>query len=277
VRTAFLFVAALLIPAAALADTTWVAVGSPVTANSIPFWGEGYDSYRCQWLYYQAEINQAGEIVAIGLYSTSDAPAAFGMVTVSCCHTPLTSLTTSFSDNYGGRTPQVLLQAETLLVGTGVDSSWYYFPGTFSYNDTDNLIVEITWRGDAGGTERFYRNGNDTTNRRCSATSDTASTGSIDNVMGDYIRFGFLLTGVEERKSRGVFGAEGAATVVNGVLRLPASPISPPTSLFSLDGRRVLDLKPGTNDVSRLRPGVYFVRGVEAQPATKVVIAGRGV
>jgi hypothetical protein len=274
VRIAVLFAAALLIPTAAFADTTWVAVGSPVTPNSIPFWGENNDSYRCQWLYYQAEISQAGDIVAVGLYSTSDAPAAFGMVTVSCCHTPLTSLTTSFSDNYGGRSPQVLFEADTLLVGTGIDTSWYYFPGTFTYNDTDNLIVEITWRGDAGATERFYRNGNDSTYRRCSAPSDTASVGSIDGVMGDYIRFGFLLTGVEELKNGGVCGTKGGTMVVSGVLYLPTSPLSHPSSLFSLDGRRMLGLKPGANDLRGLHPGVYFMRGSDARPATKVVIAG---
>jgi hypothetical protein len=50
-------------------------------------------------------------------------------------------------------------------------------------------------------------------------------------------------------------------TIVRGVLFLPPSLLSPPSSLYSLDGRRVLDLKPGANDVSRLSPGVYFVRG----------------
>ena len=102
-----LLAAALLVPAAAFADTTWVAVGSPANLNSIPFWGGSYDGYRCQWLYFQSEINQAGDIVALGLYSSSDAPAKYYHVTVSCCHTPLTDLTTTFSDNYSGRSPQV--------------------------------------------------------------------------------------------------------------------------------------------------------------------------
>jgi hypothetical protein len=84
--------------------------------------------------------------------------------------------------------------------------------------------------------------------------------------------------------------AEGQSTarsrprvaVVRGVLFLPPALLSPPSSLFALDGREVMDLKPGANDVSRLSPGVYFCRqtegsasSVEAQThaVTKVIIA----
>lgn len=51
-------------------------------------------------------------------------------------------------------------------------------------------------------------------------------------------------------------------TIVRGVLRLPgATNLKPQTaSLLDVSGRRVMDLRPGANDVSRLAPGVYFVR-----------------
>ena len=67
------------------------------------------------------------------------------------------------------------------------------------------------------------------------------------------------------------------ATIVRGVLFLPPSLLSPRSFLLSVDGRKVLDLRPGPNDVSRLSPGVYFVRqasGVEraASSVTKVVL-----
>jgi hypothetical protein len=57
-------------------------------------------------------------------------------------------------------------------------------------------------------------------------------------------------------------GGRQSATVVHGVLWLPpASSFRPQASSCLLDvtGRKVLDLKPGVNDVSRLSPGVYFV------------------
>jgi len=44
----------------------------------------------------------------------------------------------------------------------------------------------------------------------------------------------------------------------------------------SISGRKVLDLKPGPNDVRSLAPGVYFVREAQtqaqAQAVRKVVI-----
>ena len=69
-------------------------------------------------------------------------------------------------------------------------------------------------------------------------------------------------------------------TVVRGVLYMPqASSVMRGASCVLLDisGRKVLDLKPGANDVRALAPGVYFVRqasGVErdASSVTKVVV-----
>jgi hypothetical protein len=50
-------------------------------------------------------------------------------------------------------------------------------------------------------------------------------------------------------------------TVVRGLLSIPASGIMRRASCVLLDlaGRKVLDLHPGANAVSRLAPGVYFV------------------
>jgi hypothetical protein len=58
-----------------------------------------------------------------------------------------------------------------------------------------------------------------------------------------------------------------AASIVRGVLFLPRdmtelpgnSDCVPRLALLEATGRKVLDLRPGVNDVSRLRPGVYFV------------------
>jgi hypothetical protein len=68
-------------------------------------------------------------------------------------------------------------------------------------------------------------------------------------------------------------------TVVQGVLWLsPAASREPRTaSLLDVAGRQVVPLKPGANDVSRLAPGIYFVRsasGVErrASSVTRVVV-----
>jgi hypothetical protein len=66
--------------------------------------------------------------------------------------------------------------------------------------------------------------------------------------------------GVEE-KPLGPVCATEPASVVRNVLLLPeATSLRPQAaSLLDISGRRVLDLKAGPNDVSRLAPGVYFV------------------
>jgi YVTN family beta-propeller protein len=74
------------------------------------------------------------------------------------------------------------------------------------------------------------------------------------------------------------FSRTAAATVVPGVLFLPPSSFRlHPSALLSVDGRKVLDLKPGPNDVRGLSPGVYFVRersavGGERSTIRKVVV-----
>jgi phosphoribosylformylglycinamidine (FGAM) synthase PurS component len=67
------------------------------------------------------------------------------------------------------------------------------------------------------------------------------------------------VTANESLPSRGV-------TVVRRTLLLPPHLFSAPAALFSLDGRKVLELLPGANNVTRLSAGVYFMRqGLETK------------
>jgi len=92
-------------------------------------------------------------------------------------------------------------------------------------------------------------------------------------------RFGDV-TGVRQADSRQTRSARGGGTVVRGVLNLEAygrQHTAYRAELLDVSGRRVLDLHPGANDVSRLAPGVYFVRAVAHESSVggcrKVVIA----
>jgi hypothetical protein len=182
------------------ADTTFVTVGSPFRMNAIPFWGLNFDAFRFQVLYLQSEINHSGRIGAFGLCSTTNQPSSFYNVKVMLCHTSVTQLYTEFNDNYAGNTPVIILEKDSLLVGTGQNLTWYYFPADFDYNNTDNLLLEISWRGDAGSTVNFWRNPNGSL-RRCYAPSDTAKSGSVDNVNAYYANIGFVETGIVETPS----------------------------------------------------------------------------
>jgi hypothetical protein len=97
------------------------------------------------------------------------------------------------------------------------------------------------------------------------------------------------LTGIAEETPRCSTGAAEASapTIVRNVLFLPwdmteirpgISDRVPRPSLLDAAGRKVMDLKPGANDVSGLSPGVYFVRDVpqasshKRQAVRKVVL-----
>ena len=84
--------------------------------------------------------------------------------------------------------------------------------------------------------------------------------------------------GIQEISSQQAKRVAGGATIVRGVLYVSGrASSSPRTILLDISGRRVLDLKPGANDVRGLAPGVYFVRetsGVKraASSVSKVVL-----
>jgi len=70
-------------------------------------------------------------------------------------------------------------------------------------------------------------------------------------------------------------GTINAATVVRGVLLLQVDSRQHSayrTGLLDVSGRRVMQLVPGPNDVSRLSPGVYFVRQEGNHLSLKVVV-----
>ncbi|MEO0085032.1 MAG: glycosyl hydrolase family 18 protein [candidate division WOR-3 bacterium] len=76
-------------------------------------------------------------------------------------------------------------------------------------------------------------------------------------------------TGVAESPGAEVQG-QRRPTVVRGILRLPASPAF---SLYSTDGRKVIELRPGLNEVRQLKTGVYFIcPGRGSVPGEKVVV-----
>jgi len=72
----------------------------------------------------------------------------------------------------------------------------------------------------------------------------------------------------------------GGATIVRGMMFLPEASCLEPraASLLDVSGRKVLDLRPGGNDVRALAPGVYFVReqpqapSHEPQAVRKVIV-----
>ena len=84
--------------------------------------------------------------------------------------------------------------------------------------------------------------------------------------------------GVQEPAASSSPARPFGATMLHGVLFLDKPQSSSPSAscLLDISGRQVLELRPGANDVSRLAPGVYFVRaanlGQSAVSCHKVVV-----
>jgi hypothetical protein len=90
--------------------------------------------------------------------------------------------------------------------------------------------------------------------------------------------FRYYGSGIEETPSAELRPAT-TPTIVRGLLFLPVAPsdVRQVADLLDASGRSVTLLQRGANDVSKLSPGVYFVRAVSREPSAvscyKVIIA----
>jgi hypothetical protein len=80
--------------------------------------------------------------------------------------------------------------------------------------------------------------------------------------------------GVAETPTAGIRTASRSPSVIRGVLFLPDAASDRPqaSSLLDVSGRKVMELKPGANDVRAFAPGVYFVTP-QSLAIRKVVLA----
>jgi hypothetical protein len=94
--------------------------------------------------------NTACKLAALSVYAESDS-GSYGDMRISLTHTSATSLSTTFENNYGGNTPtEVFFKSTFELNSTPVGWKQIVFDTAFSYNGTDNLLIEIRWSGGSG-------------------------------------------------------------------------------------------------------------------------------
>jgi hypothetical protein len=167
-----------------------VTVNFGSSGNSIPFWGVSFNSYRFQTLYYNTSINYEGIISKIFFKAWSTTSTAkYQNFTLKLCNTTTTSLSTTFSNNYGGNTPTTVYQGNITLKGTS--GQWFEIDvdDLFYFDNQSNLLVEILWNGDNGVSIPIHT-GNIKYNARLYASSWTATTGSA-STLGYTITLGF--------------------------------------------------------------------------------------
>ena len=132
---------------------------------------------------------------------------------VYACHTMVTELDSACEENYGGNEPVQLTARDTLSL-QWENGAWQGlgFDRPFSYNGSDNLLLEFRWLGDDGGSVYnmgYYTSGN----RAVDAKSPTAEYGTPRNYMPRF-RIYYSTSGL----------AEGRVTLPATGLQVTATP-----------------------------------------------------
>jgi hypothetical protein len=157
-----------------------VTVDNGSTVNMFPWWPVAFpNGCRIQMLFDQSAINYAGVVNEFELQKSSAGTGAFAGVKFYLCHTSLSALTTNFQNNYGGNTPALVASFPSYNLPPR--SGFYPVPmsTTFTYNNSDNLILEITYESSSGSGGGLYC-GEMATFHRCFGRGSSAETGTAD-------------------------------------------------------------------------------------------------
>jgi hypothetical protein len=96
----------------------------------------------------KSSLNISGAVTRVEYQSYDNYAAGdFYQLEMRLCHTPLSELTTTFSQNYGGKTPVLVASANPYTIN-GKKDEWFGLncEPAFEYNNVDNLLVEVRWR-----------------------------------------------------------------------------------------------------------------------------------
>ncbi len=119
-------------------------------------WNGSTSEVRLQTLYTKSEIGRPGTIHEMAVFQDYYGQyyhGTFPNVSVKLCNTPVTSLGSSMSGNYGGATPVTVWHASSHTTGIDGYRAWdtIDFATDFSYDSSKNLLIEVTWQGSASG------------------------------------------------------------------------------------------------------------------------------
>jgi hypothetical protein len=174
-----------------LADTTDVIIGNQQVGNMIPFWGSGFTAHRFQGVFLQADINHAGRIIKFAFMPEAISNPTYNNLRLYFCLTNRTNdISAIFNDNYDGNTPQLMFDSASCTFNVAA-GQWLEFPVSFDYNNVNNLLLEIRWRGSSNHNTYLwaYYIQNTEKYRVFNLGSDSAVTGSAD-----YARYYVKLT-----------------------------------------------------------------------------------
>ena len=232
------------------------------------YWPFSSDLPRTQNLYLASEIDGSGPITGIAFQVGSTTSDETYTATVKLAHSTQTSLSTTWAFNYAGSSKTVANEV-TFTIPAGIPAGEYFWvplpDGTFTYDGTRNLLVEVDISAGTG-----------VTNIRCSDIADRrtpgyhidgtyAMGGGVDNVL-PHIKLRFnggtmdVITAgdtfwtvpysfVDDNKTQILFGAQqfgtgGPVTGISFRLVVDSFPSNYPSATVVLGHNAYTELSP---------------------------------
>lgn len=170
--------------------------GGGNTGNTIPWWpgNSSFPQMRFQTIWRQSDIGEAGYITLVEHQAYPGYTHAGGNFTgckVLLCHTSVAAITSTFASNYGGQTPVTVFSGTKTVPRASGGTWWTVLSGAtlFNYNNTNNLLYEVSWTGNNGATGANYIvHTSSGQTGRVYASSATASSGSVTSGYGTVAR-----------------------------------------------------------------------------------------
>jgi hypothetical protein len=200
-KSSLLIALALLVAAPLALAGVHTVGGAGGTGNTIPWWGNNasYPEMRFQTIWLQSQIGEGGTITLVEHqdWSASSTGGTFTGCLVKLCHTSLSAITSTFADNYGGNTPVTIINGTVIVPDVNNGDWWTLASGSlFDYNNTANLLYEVSWTGRSGGPNYINHTSSGQTGR-VYANSATATTGSVTSGYGTIARLTLRPNAVE--------------------------------------------------------------------------------
>jgi hypothetical protein len=201
-KRSLFFTLALVIAASApaVAEVHTVGGGAPDIGNTYPFYGSS-PGFRWQTMWFQSELGEAGPVTKIEwqTWTTAGVGGKYSDCDILLCHTGFSTLTATFALNYGGKTPvNVYNDIYTLPSSSPLQWVTIVEPSNFTYNNTDNLLMEISWQGGSGVPNYFWTRtrGSNFPGRVYNTSSKTAVSGTLNSSYHHYGRITIGYVGV---------------------------------------------------------------------------------
>jgi hypothetical protein len=179
------------------------------------YWPFSSDLPRTQNLYLASEINGSGPITGIAFQAGSTTSTETYTATVKLAHSTQTSLSTIWAFNYAG-SPKTVANEVTFTIPAGIPAGEYFWvplpDGTFTYDGTRNLLVEVDISAGSG-----------VTNLRCSDIADRRTPGYHSD--GVNAKGGGVDDVLPHIKLRFNGGTMDVITVEDGVWTVPFSSV----------------------------------------------------